>query len=481
MAVNLIDLVTSYTAKIDIKRRLSVALDALIGDAGFVALGVENDPGTVTGTRYTTPLDSDDDFRLRVGTDSIIFSEPFAGAALNSAQWSSTVTTFATAVSGSYLKVNSGASAAASGVARIQSYRTFSVEPSFPLYIEFPIQYVAAGLGILNSVVEAGWFIATGTAAPTDGVFLRWNAAGELRLVCSFGGAEVTSVVINATSIMAVNSDAEILLVINTTEAELWIDNDLVAVVQRGASAPGLTVSQALPISFRVYDGATPPASAVQLWVGTVAVSRGGVANQVPASDASALAGWGGYQGQSGGTMGPTANAANSAAPASATLANATAGYATHGGQFQFAAVAGAETDYALFAYLVPAASAGAFNRNLLVRGIRIDTYNTGAAVATSATVLQWSIGVGATAVTLATVADTATAKQSRRIPLGAQNLQIGAAIGAQCSPIDIKFASALPVEPGTYIHVILKMPVGTATASQIIRGTVFLDTQYAL
>ena len=52
---------------------------------------------------------------------------------------------------------------------------------------------------------------------------------------------------------------------------------------------------------------------------------------------------------------GYTANYANSAAPANASLANITAGYTTLGGQFQFAAVGGAETDFALFAFLNPA------------------------------------------------------------------------------------------------------------------------------
>jgi len=38
------------------------------------------------------------------------------------------------------------------------------------------------------------------------------------------------------------------------------------------------------------------------------------------------------------------------------------------GGQFQFAAVAGAETDFALFAFQVPAAAAAGGNRNLVIR-----------------------------------------------------------------------------------------------------------------
>lgn len=40
------------------------------------------------------------------------------------------------------------------------------------------------------------------------------------------------------------------------------------------------------------------------------------------------------------------------------TISNTAAGYATPGGAFRRVAVAGAETDYALFAYLVPAGGA---------------------------------------------------------------------------------------------------------------------------
>lgn len=50
-------------------------------------------------------------------------------------------------------------------------------------------------------------------------------------------------------------------------------------------------------------------------------------------------------------------NHTNSTAPTSATLSNTAAGYTTLGGRFQFAAVAGAATDYALFGFQVPAGS----------------------------------------------------------------------------------------------------------------------------
>lgn len=156
------------------------------------------------------------------------------------------------------------------------------------------------------------------------------------------------------------------------------------------------------------------------------------------------------------------ANYANSAAPASATLSNTAAGYTTLGGQFQFAAVAGAETDYALFAFSVP------IGVTFYCTGIAIDTMNTGAAVATTETWLQWFLSANALAATLAT--------NTFRMTLGNQVFPIAAAIGAQSQPIVRAFSTPV-VTPGSRVfHIGLKIPRGTATASQIIRGSVAVE-----
>lgn len=165
-----------------------------------------------------------------------------------------------------------------------------------------------------------------------------------------------------------------------------------------------------------------------------------------------------------GGIVNPTvaltqlANWANSAVPATATLSNTAAGYTALGGQFQFAAPAGAETDYALFAFTVPTGV------NLNVTGIYIDTFNTGAAVATTPTTLSWFIG-DAAAVTLAA--------NSFRHALGNQSFLVGAAVGAQAQPVVRTFDTPFVVTSGRICHIAVKVPLGTATASQIIRGTV--------
>ena len=160
------------------------------------------------------------------------------------------------------------------------------------------------------------------------------------------------------------------------------------------------------------------------------------------------------------------ANHANSTSPSSASLSNTAAGYTTLGGRWQFAAVGAAATDFALFGYQVPT------THRLMIDEIAISTVNTGATVATTATILDWSLGINSTAVSLAT-ADSDPAYGPRRVPLGVQGLRVGDLIGYTPADIVRRFKNPLVVEPGRFVHVIVQVPVGTATSSQVIRGDV--------
>ena len=150
----------------------------------------------------------------------------------------------------------------------------------------------------------------------------------------------------------------------------------------------------------------------------------------------------------------------NSAAAANATLSNTAAGYTFLGGRFQFVAVAGAETDYALFALAIP------IPYSFYCTGVHINTMNTGAVVATTPTTLEWWIGNNTSAVSLA------TAGMLRRA-IGSQSFAVGAVIGAVANDLDVTFNAPLMTNAGRFHHIILRMPVGTATASQVIRGSV--------
>jgi hypothetical protein len=124
-----------------------------------------------------------------------------------------------------------------------------------------------------------------------------------------------------------------------------------------------------------------------------------------------------------------------------------------------------------------PVAAAGGGNRNLVIRGVRIETFNMGAASATTPTLLQWALGIGSTAVSLATAdSNTAGTRSPRRVPLGIQSMPVGTPIGGALTPIDVNLDAPLYVAAGTFAHVILRIPVATATASQIIRGLVMIN-----
>ena len=163
-------------------------------------------------------------------------------------------------------------------------------------------------------------------------------------------------------------------------------------------------------------------------------------------------------------------NWTNSVAPTSATLSNTTVdtanGYDKLDGRFGFAAKAGAVTDWILFCEQVPA------GRSLKIYGVTINTANTGATVATTATLLDWSLVVDSTAVSLVTAG-------ARRIGLGMQSFAIGVTAGISANQVSVKFSSPIIVKEGLYAHTIVRLPVGTATGSQVLAGTVAFDAEY--
>lgn len=157
---------------------------------------------------------------------------------------------------------------------------------------------------------------------------------------------------------------------------------------------------------------------------------------------------------------------ANSAAPAAATLSNTAAGYTTLGGLFRFVPVAGAETDYALFGFQVPT------THRFFCSGVAIGAYVSTALGATLET-LQWALGINSTAVSLATT-DSGNTFGPRRIALGSQNFAASAAAGVVAPEIVRQFLAPQIIEPGRFLHTILRIPSGTTTGE--IRGTVTFD-----
>lgn len=409
-----------------------------------------------------------DDFRALM-TCSIrpAISSQLEGAALDARVVNWTNTTMTQTQTAGAILFNAGAATASGNVTRLTTHKTVPFFEGQAALYTFTFKRPTGQTGQSNEVIEIGPANSSGTTPPTDGVFFRWNASGEFRAVSVFNSTESQSAVLTSPTANVAHLG---MIARRSDGTDFWIDGIKVASIEEATQMNTVSV-RGLPFTVRVYNSGVP-VTAPQITLGPWSISRCGDMDK-PWGSLMATMGAGSHQAPLT-AFAQTANHANSTSPVSATLSNTTASYTTLGGRYQFAAIAGVATDFALFGYQVPT------GYQLHVTGVGINACNTGAAVATTATMLDWSVGVQSTAVSLAT-ADSFPAAGPivmgpRRIPLGSQGFIIGAAIGACASDIVRTFDPPLVVDSGRFLHVIMQQPVGTATAAQIIRGDVHVQ-----
>lgn len=448
----------------------------LLDSAGINIAGVDSS-GNVKATLPTTIGSGnqvrafyDDDLRpkiysrfgtVSVGPRSLFFFDPVDGVAINTNLWVTAVTTMTIAQSaGGFISLNSAALTTANAAAQITGIKQVQFINAYPVVIRFFLKVSVAAQ--TNATMEAGAFVASGTSAPTDGVFFRWNSSGEFRCVVNSAGVETQSA---AQTMPGTNTTLQMHIVVKGTSVDFYLANALLTTVSIPAGTSGPTSSSRYAPCFRVYNGASPPVTAPEMHVAFCNVFVADLNHNKPWMHTLSGMGRSAYQSPIT-TFAQSANWTNSTNPTSATLSNTAAGYTTLGGLFQFAAVVGASTDFALFGFQVPA------GYQLYVTRISISAVNTGAAVATTATIMRWGVGLNSSAVSLATAESPPTSWSPRRIALGQQAFLVGAAIGTQAIDIDRAFETALCVDSQRFFHIILAVPVGTATASQVISGT---------
>jgi len=164
-------------------------------------------------------------------------------------------------------------------------------------------------------------------------------------------------------------------------------------------------------------------------------------------------------------TLTQTANYTNNTAPSAASLSNTVPSYTTLGGLWQFSAVAGSETDYALFGYQIPASV------SLYLRSISIGAQVFGQTSCQKPTVLQWAIGANGTSASLASGSPTF-------LPIGMMDVAQSARIGDKFNGSPVKFKPDTPIVITTtkYLHIVLRVPISNATPGQQIRGFCMID-----
>lgn len=454
---------TTYLAEVDEAGNLQVRLPDNPEHAGYARL-LSSDG---------SPIDTTENNYLKVSSAAFTIYDQVDGSAVNSNLWAQSTSNMTIVQAGGFIGLNAGQAITANAYAILTSIK------AVPLYgtLPFTLDMVAKIINVpeSNAVIEIGIGSVATNAAPADGAFFRWTSAGTFVAVLNNGGSETSSASLTGTFTDPDTGDTVTMppapnlihhyqIEVVEDHVRFFIDDTLIAVVDTpsGQSYPFNAGRQT--VFARVYNGGSSPSLAPQFYLGQMIASQDDLQQNRRWSTTLALMGRGSYQSPVT-AFGQTANHANSTSPTSATLSNTAAGYATMGGRFQFAAVASAATDFALFGFQVPA------NYQLFIDAIAISTVNTGAiGSAVTPTLLDWALGLNASAVSLAT-ADGAGTWAPRRIPLGLQSFSLSSVIGAQAGDIVRRFETPLVVDGGRFFHLILQVPLGAATASQIFRG----------
>jgi hypothetical protein len=459
------------------------AYGAGAADVGSVRVMGEVDAGSVTDAIILRPMEVDADYRVRMSQDHILDEEVFNYTAQNTGKHNLAATTMASTFTAGQWTTNSGNITTTTTGVQLSTYAFFPVTGTTTLSLDAELAFSAPPT--TNTFVEWGLGVPGGaTAAPTDGVFFRLSSAG-LQGISSFNGTETSTGVFPLSGGAGVwaytnNKRYQFIAYQSEVEAVFWV-NDGTGAVMLGRIAlptaqPRMSMAASAQTFFKHSIRGGAAGGALQCLVGAYNVRQGGT-NITTVAGTMGSRMLGAYQGLSGGTMGSLAAYANSTNPTAAAPSNTalTANLPNGlGGQGAVIAAAAAVTDGIWASYQVPAGTVNVQGRRLVMRGVRIDAVNTGAAVATTATTVQFSLAFGHTSVSLAT-AEAATTKAPRRLAVGYMTWPVGAAIGAQPQNgaifLDLGDAPMF-VNPGEFVQLVGKFLVGTATASQVINFT---------
>jgi hypothetical protein len=468
--------VSGNVAEVDTNSKLKVNLPVALADTGYAAMAsIVHDGSTGQVTPVIRNAEVSFNKRLRVGLDNLWFADRFSYAAQWSAVWSSVLTTMTvTHVPAGFIALNGGASTASGAVANYLTYQMFPCYNGAGLSFECIAKWTQTPQ--TNNVLELGMFQATTTTAPTDGVLFRLTSAGVLNGVINFNGSET---LVDLGTLPSVNEQHNFTIKVETDATYYYIDEVLRGTINTPVSSTGPTINMYQPVHFRNYNSAITGA-AQQLQIGEVRVFLRDISDDRGFSTTMCGMGGGGYQGHAGATQGSTALYTNSLATgAGAAATNTTAALGSGlGGQFALLPTLTAGTDGIISSFQVPAATALIPGEALYITGLWIDS-KVLLALTGGPCYFAMSLGVGNTAVSLATAEGAAT-KASRRIPLGYQSFVVNAALGTKSDEgrIFVPFASPVVANPGEFVQVIAKN-LGTVTSAGVVLFQIGFDSHY--
>jgi len=457
------------------------------GNVGAIRVLSENDPGTKTGTPYLKSAEVSQDFRSRVGMDTVLFSHTFNATTQNTGLWKHVFTTMTMTQSAGFLNVNAaGTSTVASNSALLQTWRYFPLIGTAPICIEFTGNITM--LPTVNEVFLCGLGVGIAAAEPADGVWFELTSGGLNGCIrYNSGVVDKITLIANVADIQ-VDSNSKYSIVVGEREVEYWIDDVLYGEQSVPAGQGQVFLSTALPLFIQKYNNALVGSSPNMIVkISDVTVILMDIATNKTWAGQLASSGLG-LQTLDGGTYTNGAQQiqwANTALPTAAAATNTTAALGAFlGGIFQMNAAATSATDVIISMYQNPLGSVNQTGRVMHIRGIKVDIVNAGAANSgTVPTTIALALAWGSTAASLATTESGSfvnnTTKIRRPQPIGVISIPVSAVVGQQGTSVQFDFEAPIIVNPGEFVGVMGKILSGAATASQVLQFVISPNLYY--
>ena len=402
--------------------------------------------------------------RLATNSDSIEFFDAMDGSTINALNWLIPVTTFTITQANGYMQINPASGVAANSVGRITSNAQFPILGRWPILVHTRAQVSNMPLAMVTG--EIGLGNASSTSAPTDGIFFRWQASDQtFRTVLNFNGGETVS---NAITAPTVDNGHAFDILIADGEARFYVDQVLVSTMTFPVTNASASLLQHQPFFAREYIGASNAAQPPVIRIGQVQVLTIG----------SQAAPWSEQMAKSTRNInfhpqtGVSITAIDHGVSAVTLTSNTSPATTKMGGDVTLPTTAAATTVFPVFSYVTPTGF------RAVITGVHISCASFGAATTATPEIFQWYIATGDTATSLATTDNGTdnTATAARLIPIGQSTFPISTSIGQSANDVDIVFQTPLVSETLKYTHIVLSIPVGTATASELYKCQVAIN-----
>lgn len=448
----------------------------------------EVDAGIYTGEYDLLSPETDDDYRLRVATDTILDYEEFDYTSQNTGKHFVAFTTLVPTCTAAGINSNS------TSLTTTTTGMTFGTHAMFPMFAtQTNVVEISASFSAqpnANQIIDFGLFLrgAANPFAPTDGVYFRLTSAGLFGVINS-NTSETTTAVFKLSDQVTTwtytnNTVYRFLIQVTNVRTTFWVNNDKLGEIPTPSGLNMPFKSATLPVSWRHAIVGGAGGAALQFLVADYKIGlRGAIYAENFGNIMSRVLGT--YQGLSGGTMGTIGTYTNNTNPTAAVPTNTTAAVGAVGplNQAWETFSLAVNTDGILLSYQVPLGTALVQGRRMKINGVKLSSFVQTVLVGGPISRV-FCLAFGHSTVTMAGTETgsmvTATTKNRRIVllPELTQHVTAAQAVNTAISQPGgcvSTFMNPIYVNPGEFVAVTVK-GIGTVGTSGTIVNHIQLD-----